>query len=128
MTVGKDRQFKNTKNKYMLYIKTKPTTTTISKNTAIIGETIEQKVRRVTTNKEPIKDGAPLIYTQRKDGVLPGTDIRTDRWDVAIDAHTKIDKTHKAKREERHKTKTGDEHTGKQAKEGQQREGDNQQS
>jgi hypothetical protein len=27
------------------------------------GETIEEKVERIVTNKEPISDGAPMIYT-----------------------------------------------------------------
>ena len=54
------------------------------------GETIEEKMRRVVNNSEPITDGAPLVYTDRKDGVLPQYDIRTDRWDVAIDAMDKV--------------------------------------
>jgi len=39
----------------------------------IEGETIEQKLVRIMNNKEPIKDGAPLIYTERKDGVQAGS-------------------------------------------------------
>ena len=35
------------------------------------GEFIEEKVARVVENKEPIEDGAPIIYTERKDGVIP---------------------------------------------------------
>ena len=35
------------------------------------GETIEQKVNRIVNNNEPITDGAPIIFTERKDGVLP---------------------------------------------------------
>ena len=37
------------------------------------GEYIEEKVRRITENGEPIEDGAPIIYTERKDGVNPVT-------------------------------------------------------
>lgn len=48
-----------------------------------IGESIENKVRRITENNEPITDGAPIIYTNRDDGVLPAYNIRTDRWEVA---------------------------------------------
>ena len=48
------------------------------------GESIETKVRRIVDNKEPITDGAPIIYTEKKDGVLPQYDIRTDRWDMAV--------------------------------------------
>lgn len=65
------------------------------------GETIEQKVDRVTTNKEPIKDGAPIIHTDRKDGVQPGYNIRTDRWDTALDAMDLISKSRTAKREQK---------------------------
>ena len=50
-------------------------------------------------NKEPITDGAPIIYTERKDGVLPEYDIRTDRWDIAIDAMDKVNMDRFAKRE-----------------------------
>ena len=36
-------------------------------NTSVEGETIEMKIERTTVNKEPITDGAPLIYTERKE-------------------------------------------------------------
>ena len=42
------------------------------------GETIEQKVNSIVNNNEPITDGSPIIFTERKDGVLPEYDIRTD--------------------------------------------------
>ena len=35
------------------------------------GETIENKIERILNNKEPITDGAPLIYMERKDGIKP---------------------------------------------------------
>lgn len=69
------------------------------------GETIERKVQRIMNNKEPISDGAPLIYQERKDGVQPDYDPRTDKWDHAIDAMDIVHKTELAKREERHKPK-----------------------
>lgn len=47
------------------------------------GELIEEKVKRLTDEKSPINDGAPIIYTERKDGVLPAHDIRTDRFEIA---------------------------------------------
>lgn len=49
------------------------------------GETIETKVHRMTQNKEPIKDAAPLVYTEKKKGVLPQYNIRTDKWDLVLD-------------------------------------------
>lgn len=54
------------------------------------GETIEMKMRRVLNNKEPLKDGAPIIYTERKDGVLPAYNVRTDRWEIAAEAMDKV--------------------------------------
>lgn len=63
------------------------------------GETIEQKMRRVLHNKEPIKDGAPLIYTERKEGVLAAYNIRTDRFEVAAEAMDLVQKNKAAVRE-----------------------------
>lgn len=47
------------------------------------GETIEEKVRRVVEEKEPIDDGAPTIYTDESRGVMAQYNIRTDRWEIA---------------------------------------------
>lgn len=82
------------------------------------GETIEQKVNRITNNKEPIKDGAPLIYTNRREGIKPGYDVRTDRFEIAIDAMSTVNKVHLAKREERHNPKLTDEQKGTETKAG----------
>lgn len=56
------------------------------------GETIEDKVRRIVENKEPIGDNATMIYTNYKDGVIKAYDIRTDKWDVALDAMNNVNK------------------------------------
>lgn len=64
------------------------------------GETIENKVKRLVENKEPIKDGAPIIYTERGGGVNPAYNIRTDRWEIAVDAMTRLMKSKEAKRED----------------------------
>ena len=65
------------------------------------GEEIEKKVRRIMTQGEVISDGAQLNYTERKDGVRAEYDIRTDRFEHAIDAMERVTKSHIAKREER---------------------------
>lgn len=62
-----------------------------------IGESIEDKVRRITENNEPITDGAPIIYTNREDGVLPAYNIRTDRWEVAQAAMDAVNQANLAK-------------------------------
>jgi hypothetical protein len=52
--------------------------TTVLKSTQIReGETIENKVERILSNKEPIKDGAPEIYTDKKDGVGAQYNLRS---------------------------------------------------
>lgn len=86
-----------------MYRQQKQNRTTLHVNTSYKAESIEHKVRRIVNNKEPIKDGAPLIYTERKEGVQPSYNIRTDRWEVAVDAMDKVTKSHQAKREERAK-------------------------
>lgn len=68
------------------------------------GESIEEKVERVMTNNEPIKDGAPEIFTERKDGVLSAYNIRTDRWEIATEAMDMVQKSIQAKRDEKAKT------------------------
>ena len=67
--------------------------TTIVRMESREGETIEAKVRRIMSNNEPISDQAPLIYTERKDGINPDYDIRSDRFDYALDAMSKIEKS-----------------------------------
>lgn len=62
-----------------------------------LGESIETKVRRITENNEPITDGAPIIYTNRDDGVLPSYNIRTDRWEIAQQAMDAVNQANLAK-------------------------------
>lgn len=88
-----------------MYKQNKRIGTSLEVNQSQEGETIEQKLERVVQNKEPISDGAPLVFTERKDGVLPGYDIRTDRFEVAVEAMDKIHKSDIAKREAKLKGK-----------------------
>ena len=71
------------------------------------GETIETKVSRIINEKAPIEDGAPIIFTDRADGILPAYDIRTDRWDLAVDAMDAVNKAKIAEREEFMKNQKG---------------------
>lgn len=90
--------------------------TSINRNTSCEGETIEQKVRRIVNNKEPIKDATALIYTERKDGVVAAYDIRTDIMEIAVE---KMEAVQQAKVAER-KKRIDD--LGKEAKEGMDKE------
>jgi len=70
-----------------------------------IGESIEEKVCRITENNEPITDGAPIIYTNREDGVLPAYNIRTDRWEVAQQAMDAVNQANLARAKDYGKVK-----------------------
>lgn len=68
-------------------------------NKAVEGETLETKIERIVQNKEPISDTTPMIYTERKDGVNPAYDIRTDKWEIACSAMDVVHKNDIAKSE-----------------------------
>ena len=72
------------------------------------GEPIEWKIERIVNNGEPITDGAPEIFTERKDGVLSAYNIRTDRWEIATDAMDKVSGSIQARRDARGQKKSGD--------------------
>lgn len=82
--------------------------TKLNVNNSSVGELIEQKVQRITENNEPINDGVEMIYTERKDGVLPQYNMRTDKWDIALDAMTKIAESSIKYRNEKLKIKETD--------------------
>lgn len=86
-----------------MYMKNSFHNTQIERGEKIEGESIEQKIDRIVNNKEPIKDGASLLYTERKEGIMASTNIRTDRFEIAIDATDKIHRSYKARREEKGK-------------------------
>lgn len=54
------------------------------------GETIENKLARVIENNEPIDEGAPEIFTPKERGVIAAYNIRTDRWEIAQEAMSKV--------------------------------------
>lgn len=55
----------------------------------------EVKLRKIINGEaSSMEDGVfPTIYTEKKDGVRPEYDIRTDRFEIAIDAMDKISKS-----------------------------------
>lgn len=69
------------------------------------GETIEMKCARVVENNEPITDGAELIFTEKKDGVIPAYDVRTDKWEIAQNAMNDVNASKIAKSKESMKPK-----------------------
>ena len=82
-----------------MYKYRKPKKSGLTSVECVEGEPIELKIERIVSNKEPIKDGAPEIFTERKDGVKSAYNIRTDRWEVATEAMDKVQGSIQAKRD-----------------------------
>ena len=76
-----------------------PRKSLITKRDTTEGEPIEHKVERLVNNNEPITDGAPEIFTERKEGVISAYNIRTDRWEIAAEAMDVVQKSIEAKRD-----------------------------
>ena len=77
-------------------------------NDAYEAVSIEQKIEKIINSKEPIDETAPIIYTERKHGVQPEYNIRTDRFEIALEAMDKVSKSYQAQREERMKESAED--------------------
>lgn len=80
-----------------MYSKNKLSKTTLRVRNFQVGETIEAKVRRIKHNREPIEEGAPLIFTDPENGTPPLLNPRTDRFDLALDSIDKVEKDNIAK-------------------------------
>jgi hypothetical protein len=104
----------------MGYIKNKPINSRLtSVHKELDAITLEQKIEAIVSNKEPINDGAPEIFTERKDGVVSAYNIRTDRWEIAAEAMNIVEANLAAKREAAQLQKDGkvvDMNTGKEIK------------
>lgn len=65
-------------------------------NTSTTGTPLREILHKAITMKEPIDTNVGKFeHTERKDGVKPEHDIRTDKYDIALEA---VDKTVKAYR------------------------------
>lgn len=58
------------------------------------GQSLEEFLRKAMKGNEPIQATAKITYNDRKDGVLPQHDIRTDRFAMAL---AETDKVHATK-------------------------------
>ena len=73
------------------------------KNDIFEGQSIEELVYQATTTNQTIEQGAPLIFTARKDGVIYEYNIRSDKFDRAMEMMDKYSKAVTEKRAEIHK-------------------------
>lgn len=64
------------------------------------GESLMNKLRKMTTEQEVPEEVLPIIYTDKADGVMAAYDIRTDRFEIGREAMEKIKSTEKKKRSE----------------------------
>lgn len=88
-----------------MYEKQQIIETSLTVNNGVEGETIETKMERVLSGNEPITDGAPIIYTERKDGIFPEHNIRTDKNEIALEALTKAGEKRREDRQSRIKSR-----------------------
>lgn len=68
-------------------------------NESVEGESIEEKLIRIMENNEGIDEISPQIFQEYSEGVNPAFDIRTDRFEIALEGVEAINKSRVAKRE-----------------------------
>lgn len=81
-------------------------------NISFEGRTIEEELAEFMAGGAVPDDLHKIhepIYTERKDGVLPQYDIRTDRWDLAQEAMDKVNEAREAKANDRSMKEHGQE-------------------
>lgn len=88
-----------------MYARKKMSKKFLKVNKSYDAETIEYKIQRLVKNKEPLDGGTALTYTERKDGVLAETNIRTDKFEIAAEAMDKYSRHKRTVRAEREKGK-----------------------
>lgn len=72
-------------------------------NNSYEGKSIEKQLQAMMAGEAIETKGKSMIYTEKKEGVLPETDIRSDRFKLAQDAVDYVNKTNIAKRDELNK-------------------------
>lgn len=76
-------------------------------------ESLERELERKLNNNEPIEGDRPMIYSERKDGVIPEYDIRTDKHEIAVMGMDYVARKALKDREDRHKPKETKKDDGK---------------
>lgn len=78
---------------------TRPYKSRLKINNSYEGQSIEKQVALMLNNKENIGEESPIIYTPRSEGTMAAYNIRSDRFDIALDAIDKMNKSYTARRE-----------------------------
>lgn len=72
----------------------------IIRNTSFEGEAIEKQIARLVEGETLEVKGKTPIYTEKKDGVLADTNIRSDKFEMAMEAIDYVNKTQIARSNE----------------------------
>ena len=62
-------------------------------------KSLEEEIFEAETKKTPIETASPIIYTPRDEGVVAAYNPRTDRFELAMDAMSKVAGSIRAHRE-----------------------------
>lgn len=89
--------------------------TSLEINQSYQAEPLCQKLKKIINEKGKIDDSAPIVYTNKKDGVLPAYDIRTDRFEVARKGVEQLGKYYATKAAQNENTPTGNSEGGKES-------------
>lgn len=81
-----------------------------------VEDTLMVKLRNMKDRGESPDNSKEIIYTDRRDGVIPGYNIRTDRFEAGLDALEKYG-AYKAQEILKGQNATDGEHTGEQRSE-----------
>lgn len=76
-----------------------PVTGKIKRNESYEGQSIETMIAKRMTGSDVEIGGKALMYTDRRDGVLPETNIRSDRFEIAQNALETVERNRIARRE-----------------------------
>lgn len=87
--------------------------TTLRANKSYEAEPLEWTLRRAMVSQQGIEATSPQIFTDRKDGVKPEYDIRTDRFEIAREAMDSVSKSQIARRQTFSEQKETNEKAGK---------------
>ena len=80
------------------------------------GERLEQEIQRYLSNEEALDNSAPIIYTERKDGVIPQYNIKRNKWEEAAEGMDAVAELNLLQREARHGERNYDKFTDQQKK------------
>lgn len=70
------------------------------------GKMLEYEIEAMMHNREPIRGTTDVIFTRKRDGVLPAYNPRTDKFDQMITAASEIAKAAETKRDDLRKEQT----------------------